>query len=76
VRSVSAILNGLFMLPFLRLLGRHSLHVYAWHVLIVYLARWFDGYYGPFGSIGRSLIGLACIPLHAGPLRRMAEEPA
>lgn len=67
VRSVSAILNGLFMLPFLRLLGRHSLHVYAWHVLIVYLALWFDGYYGPFGSLGRSLIGLACIPLLAAP---------
>lgn len=67
VRAASAVLNGLFMLPFLRLLGRHSLHVYAWHVLIVYLALWFDGYYGPFGSLGRSLIGLACIPLLAAP---------
>lgn len=67
VRTASAVLNGLFMLPFLRLLGRHSLHVYAWHVLIVYLALWFDGYYGPFGSLGRSLIGLACIPLLAAP---------
>ncbi len=67
VRSIAAILNGLFMLPFLRLLGRHSLHVYAWHVLLVYLALWFDGWFGPFDSLGRSAIGLACIPLLALP---------
>ncbi len=67
VRRASALLNGLFMLPFLRLLGRHSLHVYAWHVLIVYVALWFDGHYGPFGAFGRTVIGLACIPLLAVP---------
>lgn len=67
VRTVAAALNGLFTLPFLRLLGRHSLHVYAWHVLVVYLALWFDGWFGPFGSLGRSAIGLACIPLLAVP---------
>jgi hypothetical protein len=67
VRSASAVLNGLFMLPFLRLLGRHSLYVYAWHVLVVYVALWFDGYYGPFGSLGRTVIGLVCIPLLAVP---------
>ena len=67
VRTASAILNGLFMLPFLRLLGRHSLHVYAWHVLLVYLVLWFDFRYGPFNSFERSLMGLACIPLLALP---------
>ncbi len=63
VRTASALLNGLFTLPFLRLLGRHSLHVYAWHVLIVYLAAWFDGHFGPYGGVGRSLIALACVAL-------------
>jgi len=67
VRSAAAALDTLFTLPFLRLLGRHSLHVYAWHVLLVYLATWVDGRYGPFGTLGRSAIGLACIPLLAAP---------
>lgn len=67
VRTASAILNGLFTLPFLRLLGRHSLHVYAWHVLVVYLAAWFDGYFGPFNDVGRSVIALLCVPVLAAP---------
>jgi hypothetical protein len=67
VRAAAAFLNWLFTLPFLRLLGRHSLHVYAWHVLIVYVAMWIDGHFGPFGSVTRSAIGLACVPLLAVP---------
>lgn len=67
VRAAAALLNRLFTLPFLRLLGRHSLHVYAWHVLVVYVAMWVDWHFGPFGSIGRSAIGLASVPLLAVP---------
>ena len=67
VRTASAILNGLFTLPFLRLLGRHSLPVYAWHVVIVYIAAWFDGYFGPFGDVARSAIAIPFILLLALP---------
>jgi peptidoglycan/LPS O-acetylase OafA/YrhL len=67
VRTASAILNGLFTLPFLRLLGRHSLHVYAWHVLVVYVAAWFDGHYGPYGDLGRSAIAIVCVAILALP---------
>ena len=67
VRTASAILNGLFTLPFLRLLGRHSLPVYAWHVLVVYIAAWVDGYFGPFGDLGRSAIALVCVAVLALP---------
>jgi len=67
VRTASAILNGLFTLPFLRLLGRHSLHVYAWHVLVVYVAAWFDGHFGPYGDLGRSAIAIVCVAVLALP---------
>jgi hypothetical protein len=63
VRAASTFLNSLFTLPFLCLMGRHSLQVYAWHVLVVYLAAWFDGYFGPYGGVGRSFIALVCIVL-------------
>lgn len=67
VQAISTALNRLFNLPFLRLLGRHSLQVYAWHVLVVYVAVWVDGWFGPFDSLTRSAIGLACVALLAVP---------
>jgi len=63
VRGASAALTGLFTLPFLCLLGRHSLQVYAWHVLVVYLAAWFDGHFGPYDGLGKSMIALVCVAL-------------
>src|SRR3546814_17603596 len=50
VRRLGGLLNGLFGLPFLRLLGRHSLQVYAWHVIMVYLMKAVDHGLGPLGE--------------------------
>ncbi|MCX8996552.1 OpgC domain-containing protein [Rhizobiaceae bacterium BDR2-2] len=43
VQNVSAALNWLFTRSYLQLLGRHSLHVYIWHVVIVYFVFYIDG---------------------------------
>ena len=48
----------LFGLRFLRLLGRHSLQIYAWHVVLVYLVRWLDGEVGPFNEATKTAIAI------------------
>ena len=40
---------------------------YAWHVLVVYLAAWVDGHFGPYGDLGRSAIAIVCVGLLALP---------
>lgn len=81
VAALSGGLHWLFALPPLKLIGRHSLQTYAWHVGIVYLARYIDVTVGPFDAIGRSALALACIALlplpalwreHGPALRRRA----
>lgn len=69
-RYVSRLARGLlyvFDLSFLRLLGRHSLQIYAWHVVLVYLALWVDGAFGPFNELSKASIALSGIVLLAIP---------
>jgi hypothetical protein len=67
VRHLGMLLRGLFTLSFLRLLGRHSLQVYAWHVIMVYLFKAVDHGWGPFGEGTKTLVALAGILLLAVP---------
>jgi hypothetical protein len=67
LRWLSRMLNGLFNLSFLRLLGRHSLQVYAWHVIVIYLLKAVDHDWGPFNEMTKTLIALTGISLLAIP---------
>ena len=67
VRRVAAVARGLFSLSFLRLLGRHSLHVYVWHVAIVYAVYYVDQTQGPFATWLKTAIALAGIAVLALP---------
>lgn len=68
VRRVAGAIRGLFALRFLRLLGRHSLYVYVWHVAIVYAVAYGDQRWGPFAQWMKTLIavgGIASLALPA-----------
>lgn len=66
-RRVGALLNRLFRLRFLRLLGRHSLQVYAWHVVLVYLLCAWDRHAGPLPELTKNLLAVAAIAALAIP---------
>ena len=66
-RGAGTFFNGLFRLRFLRLLGRHSLQVYAWHVLVVYLLCAWDRHAGPLPELEKNLVALAAIAALALP---------
>lgn len=81
VAAASRGLLALFAFVPLRLLGRHSLQTYAWHVLIVYFVHYVDTRHGPFDAWGKTGLALLCILLlplpalwreHAPALRRKA----
>lgn len=67
VRRVARALTGVLTAPFLRLLGRHSLAVYCWHIPLIYAIRYLDMSVGPFSEPFKVGLGLACIPLLAIP---------
>lgn len=67
VRRIAGLLTALFNLPFLRLLGRHSLQIYAWHVVLVYLIAWIDKYAGPFNELSKTAIALGGVVLLSLP---------
>ena len=67
VRCVSAGLGWLFSLSFLRLIGRHSLYVYVWHVVIVYMVGLMAFERFKFGELTKTAIALSCIGLLALP---------
>src|SRR5690606_18929482 len=67
VRSVSAALRWVFTLGFLRLLGRHSLHVYVWHVAIVYAVYYIDGLTPELSQFTKTWLALISIGLLALP---------
>ncbi|WP_207459244.1 OpgC domain-containing protein [Azospirillum sp. SYSU D00513] len=60
-------LHRLFTLPFLRLLGRHSLHVYLFHVLVSYAVLLLDLFFGPFGETTKTMLLLSSITSLAIP---------
>lgn len=63
IRRVSLLLRGLFTLAPLRLLGRHSLQIYAVHVVVVYAARYLDARIGPLGQPAATLVALGAVGL-------------
>ncbi|MEN3976674.1 OpgC domain-containing protein [Emcibacter sp. SYSU 3D8] len=66
-RLVGALLNRLFRLRFLRLLGRHSLQVYAWHVVLVYLLAALDRQTGPLDELVKNLLAVMAVAALALP---------
>lgn len=67
VRKVAAFFRALFSLRFLRFIGRHSLQVYAWHVIVVYLIHYVDHRYGPFHELLKTAIALVAVASLAIP---------
>ncbi len=67
VRALGNGMRFVFNLSFLRLIGRHSLQVYAWHVIVIYLLKGFEYHYGPFNEWGKSAIALGAIASLAIP---------
>ena len=60
-RRAGDLLNRLFRWRFLTFLGKHSLQVYAWHVVVVYVVLGFDARIGPFSELTKTLIALGAI---------------
>ncbi|WP_035484353.1 OpgC family protein [Geminicoccus roseus] len=67
IRQVAAVLTSLFSLPFLRLIGRHSLQVYVFHVVVVYAMLAVDRHLGPFPESVRTLLAITAIASLAIP---------
>ena len=67
VRQLAAGATWLFSLGFLRLLGRHSLHVYVWHVAIVYMVFYVDQKTPEFSQLMKTFIALMSIMLLSLP---------
>lgn len=66
-RTLGNGLTALFTLPFLRLLGRHSLHVYVYHVIVIYLLKAVDYHFGPFTEVTKTAIALTAVASLAIP---------
>ncbi|MBH0239385.1 OpgC family protein [Methylobrevis albus] len=60
-------LHRLFTLPFLQLIGRHSLQVYVWHVFVVYMVRAIDQSVAPMSEPVKTAIALTAIASLAIP---------
>ena len=67
VQRVSAFLTGLFTLSYLRLLGRHSLQVYVWHVIIVFAVYYVDGHTPEMSQLTKTAIAFVSIALLSLP---------
>jgi hypothetical protein len=66
-RKAAAVLWRLFTLPFLTFLGKHSLQVYAYHVVVAYAVVAIDWHYGPFTPLAKTVLALAAIASLAVP---------
>ncbi|UEM02910.1 OpgC domain-containing protein [Skermanella rosea] len=60
-RTAGVLLNRLFNWRFLTFIGKHSLQVYAYHVVVVYVILGFDGRIGPFTEGTKTAITLLAI---------------
>ncbi len=76
VRWLGTLLRGIFMLGPLRLIGRHSLQIYAWHVVIVYAARYLDAQTGPLTVAERTVIAAVAFLLLPLPALWRERRPA
>ncbi|WEX10959.1 OpgC domain-containing protein [Chelativorans sp. AA-79] len=61
VRILGKGLRRIFSLSLLRLIGRHSLQVYAWHVIVVYLLKGLEYHNGPFTEWTKTIIALLAV---------------
>lgn len=81
IRKIASTLTGLFSLSYLQLLGRHSLQIYVWHVLIVYGVFYIDGRFGAFSDLTKTVITFGSLALLSLPAlwrerNRVASAPA
>ncbi len=67
IRRIASTLAGLFSLNYLQLLGRHSLQIYVWHVLIVYVIFYVDGRTGELTQFTKTMIALGALALLSLP---------
>jgi hypothetical protein len=67
IRRIAGGLTNLFSLGFLQLLGRHSLQIYVWHVLIVYAVFYLDGRFGEFSQGTKTVIAFGSLALLSLP---------
>lgn len=67
VQVAARALTAVFTLPFLQLIGRHSLQVYVWHVIVVYLVKAIDVRYGAFGEASKTAIAFTAVASLALP---------
>lgn len=67
IRRLAGIVTAVFTFRFLRLLGRHSLQVYVWHVAIVYAVYYADGRTPELSQLTKTTIAVVCIGLLALP---------
>jgi hypothetical protein len=67
VRVLARGVTAVFTFRFLRLLGRHSLQVYVWHVAIVYAVYYADGRTPELSQLSKTTIAVVCIALLALP---------
>ncbi|MBP1852635.1 OpgC family protein [Rhizobium halophytocola] len=63
VSKSANVLTSLFSLKFLQLLGRHSLQIYTWHVLIVYAVGYIDAQTGQLGQVSKTIIAIGSLAL-------------
>lgn len=67
VRRMAEVVGNVFQLPFLRLIGRHSLQVYAFHVPIAYAVMALNSHYGPFNEVTKTAIAITGVAMLALP---------
>lgn len=67
IRRIAAALTSVFTFSFLQLLGRHSLQIYTWHVVIVYGVRYVDGRVGEMSDLTKTIVTLTCVALLSLP---------
>ncbi|MCJ7993482.1 OpgC domain-containing protein [Rhizobium cremeum] len=67
VRKIASVLTGVFSLSYLQLLGRHSLQIYVWHVLIAYLVFYVDGRVGELSQLTKTIVAIGSLALLSLP---------
>lgn len=67
IRKVASGLTRLFSLSFLQLLGRHSLQIYVWHVLIVYIVFYIDGRVGELSQLTKTIVAIGSLAILSLP---------
>ncbi|MFA7414529.1 MAG: OpgC domain-containing protein [Rhizobium sp.] len=67
IRRAASLVTAVFSIRYLQLLGRHSLQVYVWHVLIVFMVYYIDGKTPEFSQITKTAIAVFCVALLSLP---------